>query len=86
LSYAPRFLSSLLLYDDIIIVIVVIIQEGSIRGFKNKFMADIVYRPKEFAKLLVPAGLYTLQNNLAFIAVSNLDAATYQVHLQRADE
>ena len=28
----------------------------------------------------VPAALYTVQNNLLFIALSNLDAATYQVH------
>lgn len=31
-------------------------------------------------KLAVPAFLYTVQNNLLFIALSNLSAATYQVH------
>jgi UDP-sugar transporter A1/2/3 len=35
--------------------------------------------PVDFAKLLIPASLYTLQNNLAYIAVFNLDATTYQV-------
>lgn len=33
-------------------------------------------------KLAIPAGLYTLQNSLQYIAISNLDAATLQVTYQ----
>jgi len=33
-------------------------------------------------KLAIPAGLYTFQNTLQYIAVSNLDAATFQVTYQ----
>ena len=43
---------------------------------------DIVQKPGETLKLLIPSGLYTLQNNLLFVALSNLDAATYQVTYQ----
>lgn len=40
---------------------------------------EIVNRPGETMKLAIPAGIYTLQNNLLYVALSNLDAATYQV-------
>ena len=43
---------------------------------------EIIGKPGETLKLLIPAGLYTLQNNLLYIALSNLDAATYQVTYQ----
>lgn len=33
-------------------------------------------------KLAVPSGLYAIQNNLIFVALSNLNAATYQVSYQ----
>ena len=51
-------------------------------GLINQLNVDIVQKPGETLKLLIPAGLYTLQNNLLFIALSNLDAATYQVTYQ----
>ena len=42
-------------------------------------MSEIINKPKETAKLIVPSGLYAVQNNLLYLALSNLDAATYQV-------
>ncbi|XP_056277604.1 solute carrier family 35 member A3b isoform X1 [Pseudoliparis swirei] len=43
---------------------------------------EIVNKPVETLKLAIPAGIYTLQNNLLYVALSNLDAATYQVTYQ----
>jgi hypothetical protein len=40
---------------------------------------EIIDERIETLKMLIPAGLYALQNNLLFLALSNLDAATFQV-------
>ncbi|KAG0320531.1 hypothetical protein BGZ99_004445 [Dissophora globulifera] len=43
---------------------------------------EIIGQPQEILKMLVPSGLYALQNNLLYIALSNLEAATFQVTYQ----
>lgn len=48
----------------------------------SQLRAEIIDRPVETMKLGIPACLYTMQNNLLYLAVSNLDAATYQVTYQ----
>jgi len=57
-------------------------QGYSLAGLINQLNTDIIQKPTETLKLLIPSALYTLQNNLLFIALSNLDAATYQVTYQ----
>jgi len=58
-------------------------------GSRTRFQAwsAIVRRenfenPADTLKLAVPAGLYTLQNNLVYVALANLEATTFQVGYQ----
>ncbi|XP_064079063.1 UDP-N-acetylglucosamine transporter-like [Macrobrachium nipponense] len=48
----------------------------------DRLYRDVVLNFWETLKLAIPACLYVVQNNLLFIALSNLDAATYQVTYQ----
>lgn len=49
------------------------------RALNSVLRQEIVHKPVETLKLAIPSGIYTLQNNLLYVALSNLDAATYQV-------
>uniref|UniRef100_A0A4W6FJC3 Solute carrier family 35 member A3b n=1 Tax=Lates calcarifer TaxID=8187 RepID=A0A4W6FJC3_LATCA len=54
----------------------------NVRAVNQLLREEIVNKPVETMKLAIPAGIYTLQNNLLYVALSNLDAATYQVTYQ----
>ncbi|KCV69029.1 hypothetical protein H696_04448 [Fonticula alba] len=41
-----------------------------------------IFTPRQLLPLAIPAVLYTLQNNLQYVAASNLDAAVFQVTYQ----
>eukprot|EP00614_Pseudopedinella_elastica_P008947 CAMPEP_0172609080 /NCGR_PEP_ID=MMETSP1068-20121228/29113_1 /TAXON_ID=35684 /ORGANISM="Pseudopedinella elastica, Strain CCMP716" /LENGTH=329 /DNA_ID=CAMNT_0013412521 /DNA_START=39 /DNA_END=1028 /DNA_ORIENTATION=+ len=45
-------------------------------------LASVFANPAELLKTGVPAFLYLIQNNLQYVAVSNMSAATYQVTYQ----
>lgn len=51
----------------------------SLRALNSILRKEILHKPIETLKLAIPSGIYTLQNNLLYLALSNLDAATYQV-------
>ncbi|XP_054910118.1 CMP-sialic acid transporter [Poeciliopsis prolifica] len=57
-------------------------ETSSLLRFKNLIVEQIISSPKELLKLSVPSIVYAVQNNMAFIALSNLDAAVYQVTYQ----
>lgn len=48
----------------------------------RKLNDEIYNKPSETCKLAIPSGLYAIQNNLLFVALSFLNAATYQVSYQ----
>ncbi|KAI8969928.1 nucleotide-sugar transporter-domain-containing protein [Mycotypha africana] len=57
-------------------------QQGTNERFLYLIKKEILERPTETLKMLIPSGLYALQNNLLYVALSNLEAATFQVTYQ----
>ena len=84
---SPRYLASTAIVSSetlkiIICILLIFRDEGSVQDLWNVIKEEIIMSPWETLKLLIPASLYTVQNNLLFMALSNLDAATYQVTYQ----
>ncbi|EYC09736.1 hypothetical protein Y032_0059g3019 [Ancylostoma ceylanicum] len=51
-------------------------------SFQSELYSEVIQKRSETLKVAVPAVLYVIQNNLLFLALSKLDAATYQVTYQ----
>lgn len=62
------------------------LSDYSMRALNSILRQEILNKPIETLKLAIPSGIYTLQNNLLYLALSNLDAATYQVPEQLHDQ
>ena len=58
-------------------------QRGSFRRWINHLHENIILQPMDCLKVSVPSLIYTLQNNLLYLALSNLDAATFQVRWKK---
>eukprot|EP00613_Pedinella_sp_CCMP2098_P074958 CAMPEP_0171912806 /NCGR_PEP_ID=MMETSP0993-20121228/11370_1 /TAXON_ID=483369 /ORGANISM="non described non described, Strain CCMP2098" /LENGTH=588 /DNA_ID=CAMNT_0012546717 /DNA_START=43 /DNA_END=1809 /DNA_ORIENTATION=+ len=57
-------------------------ESGSWGAFTETVRTEIVGKPEECLKLLVPGLLYTIQNNLQYVAAANLQPAVFQVMYQ----
>ena len=53
----------------------------SLRHAAALFWQEVVLKPRETFKMSIPSALYTIQNNLLYVALTNLDAATYQADI-----
>ncbi|KAK6749470.1 hypothetical protein RB195_001837 [Necator americanus] len=84
----PRYLSSTAVVMAEIVkmvtcILVLFYNHGwRLSSFQNELYAEVVQKRSETVKVAVPAILYVIQNNLLFLALSKLDAATYQVTYQ----
>lgn len=66
----------------LISLIIILVKEGSLKLWLQHLNDNIIKQPLDCLKISVPSLVYTLQNNLIFIGVSNLDAAVFQVTYQ----
>ncbi|KAL0163591.1 hypothetical protein M9458_039344, partial [Cirrhinus mrigala] len=63
---------------SLVMLVSVCLESGDLGRFRNTVVNHIFKSPTELLKLSVPSVVYAIQNNMAFLALSNLDAAVYQ--------
>ncbi|XP_078484517.1 UDP-galactose translocator [Ciona intestinalis] len=64
------------------LVIMLVEKKGNVKDWLSYLHQNIILQPLDTMKVFIPAIIYMIQNNLLYIAVSNLPAATFQVSYQ----
>merc|ERR1712071_397214 len=64
------------------LVLLFVQKSGSFQQTFKVLSNEVFFKPNETFKLAIPSSLYSLQNNLVLLALSWLDAATFQVTYQ----
>jgi hypothetical protein len=62
-----------------ICLLYILYSKNGFGGLVREINVEMVQKPADCLKLMIPSLLYTLQNNLQFIAISNISAAVFQV-------
>lgn len=65
-----------------LVICLIVIAYQAHGALLHELNIHILQSPMEIVKLCVPSLLYTIQNNLLYLALTNLDASTYQVVYQ----
>lgn len=63
----------------LISLLVVLVQLGNFSQFLQFIDSEIIRKPMDLARLMVPSVLYMIQNNLLYVAMTHLEAVTFQV-------
>ncbi len=63
----------------VVCLIIIFVQQGSFGKWIYHLHTKLIENWKDTLKMSIPAVVYMLQNNLQYVAVSNLEPAVFQV-------
>jgi UDP-sugar transporter A1/2/3 len=81
MSLEKYFATTAVVLSEVLKLIICLLIYSKVESKSPGQIVSDIYS-SDFWKLLIPAGLYTIQNNLQYLAASTLDAATFQVTYQ----